>query len=101
MRHPTSRRNASTTATHLKTFIAETDRATDLLASILPEARALDDAETLTYLHGTISTKSHRVAVPNKPVYLDALLPDTPLSGRARTDARRPASAPADDHGLS
>ena len=66
---------------HLKTFVAETDRATDLLANILPEVSALDDAETLTYLHGTISTKSHRVTVPGTPVYLDALLPDMPFLG--------------------
>ena len=66
---------------HLKNFIAETDRATDLLANILPEVGALDDVETLTYLHGTISTKTHRVTVPDTPVYLDALLPDTPFLG--------------------
>lgn len=66
---------------HLKTFINETDRATDLLANILPEARALDDGETLSFLHGTISSKSHAVAVPDCPVYLDASLPDTPFLG--------------------
>ena len=35
-------------------FIAETDRALDLLAGFMPEIRALDDSETLTYLHGTV-----------------------------------------------
>ena len=35
---------------HLKRFIQETDRAIDLLASVLPEIAALDDQGTLTYL---------------------------------------------------
>lgn len=42
--------------------------------------RDLDDAETLTYLHSTISTRRQKVAVPSCPFYLDALLPDQPLS---------------------
>ena len=66
---------------HLKIFITETDRAIDLLANILPEARPLDDGETLTFLHGTISTKDQRVAVPETPIYLDAILADQPLTG--------------------
>lgn len=65
----------------LARFIAETDRALDLLAGFMPEVRALDDGETLTYLHGTISTRRHPVAPPERPIYLDALLPDTPLIG--------------------
>lgn len=62
-------------------FVAETDRVLDLLSGFMPEVRALDDAETLTYLHGTISTRRHPVAVPETPLYLDAILVDTPLSG--------------------
>ena len=62
-------------------FIAETDRALDLLAGFMPEVRALDDGETLTYLHGTVSTKRHRVAAPDMPIYLDGILVDTALSG--------------------
>ena len=65
----------------LASFIAESDRALDLFASFMPEVRALDDGETLTFLHGTISTRPHRVAVPDTPIYLDALLADTPLTG--------------------
>lgn len=65
----------------LSSFIADSDRALDLLASFMPEVRALDDAETLTFLHGTISSRRHRVAVPETPIYLDALLADTPLTG--------------------
>jgi type IV secretion system protein TrbE len=62
-------------------FITETDRALDLLSNILPESRFLDDEETLTHLHATVSTKDHRVVVPAIPAYLDALLTDTPFTG--------------------
>jgi len=65
----------------LGSFVAETDRALDLFAGFMPEVRALDDAETLTFLHGTISTRRHDVAVPETPMYLDGLLADTPLTG--------------------
>jgi len=65
----------------LERFVAETDRALDLFAGFMPEVRALDDGETLTYLHGTVSTRRHRVALPETPMYLDGLIADTPLSG--------------------
>ncbi len=65
----------------LATYVAETDKALDLLSGMMPECRALDDSETLTYLHQTISTQRHSVAVPETPMYLDAVLVDTALSG--------------------
>ncbi|WP_337180634.1 conjugal transfer protein TrbE [Sphingopyxis granuli] len=65
----------------LASFVAETDRALDLFSGFMPEVRALDDSETLTFLHGTISTRRHAVAVPETPMYLDGLLADTPLTG--------------------
>ena len=65
----------------LAAFVTETDRAFELLTAILPEVRALDDAETLAYLHGTVSEKTHVMAVPQVPAYLDAVLCDTPLTG--------------------
>ena len=65
----------------LEAFVAETDRALDLLSSLMPVCAPLDDAETLTYLHGTVSTRQHPVAVPETPMYLDAVLADTPLAG--------------------
>jgi type IV secretion system protein VirB4 len=65
----------------LDAFTAETNRAFDLLGQLMPEIAPLDDAQTLTYLHGTISTKRHRVRVPDSPIYLDGVLVDTPLSG--------------------
>ncbi|WP_419914664.1 conjugal transfer protein TrbE [Hoeflea sp.] len=66
---------------HLDAFIVETDRAIDLLTTLLPEAHALDDDQTLTYLHDTISTDPHQVRTPEYPAYLDTILPDTPLTG--------------------
>ncbi len=47
----------------------------------MPEVAWLDDGETLTYLHSTISTRSQRVRVPETPMHLDALLADEPLAG--------------------
>ncbi|MEQ1756528.1 MAG: conjugal transfer protein TrbE [Micropepsaceae bacterium] len=66
---------------YLAAFISETDRVLDLLTSLMPEIQALDDAQTLTYLHGTVSTRKHPVAVPETPMYLDAILVDEPLVG--------------------
>ena len=62
-------------------FADRTDRVLALLDGFMPECRWLDDAETLTYLHSTISTNRHRVCVPETPIYLDALLADQPLTG--------------------
>lgn len=66
---------------HLNAFINQSDRAFDLFAGTLPELEMLDDAETLTYLHGTISTKRHPVVSPEIPLYLDAILADCALTG--------------------
>ncbi|MCP9626520.1 conjugal transfer protein TrbE [Rhodopseudomonas palustris] len=65
----------------LRAFTDRTDRVLALLDGFMPECAWLDDAETLTYLHSTVSTKRHRVRVPETPVYLDALLADQPLTG--------------------
>lgn len=65
----------------LARFEQETERVLDLMSGFLPEIRALDDAETLAFLHGTISTKRHPVAVPDTPMHLDGVLVDTPLTG--------------------
>jgi len=65
----------------LRAFVDRTDRVLALLDGFMPECGWLDDAETLTYLHSCISTKRHRVRVPETPIYLDALLADQPLSG--------------------
>jgi type IV secretion/conjugal transfer VirB4 family ATPase len=65
----------------LRGFIAQTDRILDLLSGFMPLIAPLDDAQTLTFLHAAISTRRHRVAVPETPMYLDGLLIDTAFSG--------------------
>ena len=65
----------------LSGFADRTDRILRLIETFMPECRWLDDAETLTYLHSCVSTKRHRVRVPETPMYLDALLADQPLTG--------------------
>ncbi|PJR91739.1 conjugal transfer protein TrbE [Ochrobactrum sp. 695/2009] len=65
----------------LRAFTDRTGRVLALLDGFMPECAWLDDSETLTYLHSTVSTKRHRVRVPETPVYLDALLADQPLTG--------------------
>ncbi|WOF44559.1 conjugal transfer protein TrbE [Sphingopyxis indica] len=65
----------------LETFLAETGRAFDLFTDFMPSVRALDDGETLTFLHDCISLCRHKVMVPHTPMYLDGLLVDTPLVG--------------------
>ena len=62
-------------------FADRTDRVLRLVEAFMPECHWLDDAETLTYLHGCVSTKRHHVRVPETPMYLDALLADQPLAG--------------------
>jgi type IV secretion system protein VirB4 len=65
----------------LNGFIDRTDRVLQLVEGFVPESAWLDDAETLTYLHSTISTRHQRIRVPEVPIYLDALLADEALCG--------------------
>ncbi|WP_018236222.1 conjugal transfer protein TrbE [Ensifer sp. BR816] len=65
----------------LKGFVDRTARVLHLFEGFVPEAGWLDDEETLTYLHSTVSVSRHRVRVPETPMYLDALLADQPLAG--------------------
>ncbi|MCL4777317.1 MAG: conjugal transfer protein TrbE [Gammaproteobacteria bacterium] len=65
----------------LTAFVAETGRIFDLLDGVMPEIAWLDDGQTLTYLHATVSPRRYRVGVPEVPFHLDALLADEPLVG--------------------
>jgi type IV secretion system protein VirB4 len=65
----------------LRGFMDRTNRVLQLIEGFMPECAWLDDEATLTYLHSTVSTKRHRVRVPEIPMYLDALLADRPLTG--------------------
>jgi type IV secretion system protein TrbE len=48
----------------LRGFVDRTDRVLQLFEGFVPEVDWLDDPETLTYLHSTVSTKRQRVRVP-------------------------------------
>jgi type IV secretion system protein TrbE len=65
----------------LAAFEATVRQVADILVAIMPEVRELDDDETLTYLHGCISTKRHWVKTPDTPAYLDAFLCDDDFQG--------------------
>ncbi len=65
----------------LRGFIDRTDRVLQLVEGLMPECVWLNDGETLTYLHSCVSTKRHRVRVPETPMYLDALIADQTLTG--------------------
>ncbi|WP_300381204.1 conjugal transfer protein TrbE [Henriciella sp.] len=65
----------------LETFEQHAARVLDLLAACLAEISPLNDDETLTYLHTTISTRRHPVVTPELPVFLDAVLADEPFAG--------------------
>ncbi|MGH1350235.1 MAG: conjugal transfer protein TrbE [Methyloligellaceae bacterium] len=66
---------------HLAYFLTQTNRALELLETLFPEVQELSDEQTLTYLHDTVSTKQHRIKVPDEPCYLDGVLTDSPFSG--------------------
>src|SRR6516165_7202427 len=65
----------------LRGFVDRTNRVLQLVEGFMPEVDWLDDGDTLTYLHSTISTRQQRVRVPETPMHLDALLADEPLAG--------------------
>ena len=65
----------------LKGFIDRIDRVLHLVEGFVPEVGWLDDAETLIYLHSTVSTRRQRVRVPEVPMHLDAILIDETLTG--------------------
>jgi len=73
--------DAETWRERLDTFETQAGRVLDLLSTCLAEISPLDDDETLTYLHSTISTKRHGVVSPELPVFLDAVLADEPFMG--------------------
>jgi len=66
---------------HLHSFINETERCLDLLATQFPLAAWLDDDATLTYLHSTVSPKRHAVKTPDIPAYIDAVIGGADLVG--------------------
>ncbi|MFN3779711.1 MAG: conjugal transfer protein TrbE [Brevundimonas aurantiaca] len=66
---------------HLSVFLDRTDRLFALIEGVLPDIAWLDDAGVLTFLHGAVSPRRQGVRPPETPMYLDALLADSPLTG--------------------
>ncbi len=64
---------------YLSYFQDRVESIVGLLRAVFPYVKPLDDDETLTYLHSTVSTKRHSVKAPETPVYLDAMLADQRL----------------------
>lgn len=62
---------------HFQKAVAE---IVDIVRGVFPEVGALNDDQTLSYLHSTISTNRHPVRTPETPMYLDALLADMPFT---------------------
>jgi type IV secretion system protein VirB4 len=65
----------------LRGFVDRTNRVLQLVEGFMPEVGWLDDSETLSYLHSSISTRQQRVRVPETPMHLDVLLADESLAG--------------------
>jgi type IV secretion system protein VirB4 len=65
----------------LEGFVDRSDRLLALVEGLMPLAAWLDDAATLSFLHGAISTVRQRVRVPETPMQLDALLATQALDG--------------------
>jgi type IV secretion system protein VirB4 len=61
-------------------FVDRTDRILALIEGFMPEARWLGDAETLSFLHSTVSTRRQAVRTPEVPMHLDAILADEDLT---------------------
>jgi len=65
----------------LEEFHAAVAAVRDILAGVMTHVHVLDDEQTLTYLHSTISTRPHPVVPPPTPAYLDSLLTDDDFQG--------------------
>lgn len=73
---PCSTDDRRSLARELANFQKAVTEIVDILRGVFSELSVLDDDETLSYLHSTISTRRHSVRAPEIPMYLDALLPD-------------------------
>lgn len=62
-------------------FVERTGRVLALVEGLMHRLSWLSDAETLAFLHGAVSTRRQRVAVPQTPMYLDVLLATEALDG--------------------
>jgi len=80
-RQSTEQKHRTIVMEWIDTFSSERERFGLALASLMPEARALDDDAMLTYLHDTVSTSRHPVKAGHPSQELHYQLCDTPLIG--------------------
>ena len=78
---PSGRGAAGMYRAALGDFLSTVRQIADILGAIMPQVHELSDDETLTYLHGCVSTKRHYVRTPDTPAYLDAFLTDDDFQG--------------------
>ncbi len=64
----------------LDSFKASVAAILDLFHSAMPLCRQLSSEELLTFLHGAVSTRRHKVCVPEAAAYMDCLLTDDDLT---------------------
>lgn len=60
----------------IKSFLNTINEVEGLLSNLLSVFKPLNDDETLTYLHSTVSSKRHLIKTPDLPMYLDYILCD-------------------------
>jgi len=77
---PAIRDSTAENSRDLEFFLRAVQEITDILQSVFVDVVELNDDETLTYLHSTISSNRHAVKAPDTPMFLDALLPDQALT---------------------
>ena len=65
----------------LKSFADRTGRILQLIDGFVPKPSGSMTRRPLTYLHACVSTKRHRVRLPETPMYVDSLLADQPRTG--------------------
>jgi type IV secretion/conjugal transfer VirB4 family ATPase len=73
---PELRRPNEQTDRDLAEFSRTVAELADIMRSVFADLSELDNDETLTYLHSTISTNRHPVRMPETPMYLDGVLTD-------------------------
>lgn len=77
---PNTKSERDSNRKELELFLKGVQEIIDIMRGVFSFVQELNDDETLTYLHSTISTNRHEVKSPETPMYLDALLPDQALT---------------------
>jgi type IV secretion/conjugal transfer VirB4 family ATPase len=57
-------------------FFETINEVMGMLSCLFPSFESLNDDDTLTYLHSTISSRRHKIITPDIPMYLDHILCD-------------------------